>query len=427
MPDLTEQLLPDMRAHRLPGFNLGGDYVYPDYEGRSLVNVPASICLWLGVPTIGASPLAAQLTTSLQGQYQNVILILMDALSLNLFTKLLNAGKIPVWEKLIEGGILAPLTSITPSTTAAALTSLWTGTGAIEHGIVGYEMWLKEYGMVVNSILQAPMSFRGGVGSLEKTGFEPESFIRPTLLGTHLSNHGIESHGFQHQSIARSGLSRMLLQDVKVSPFRSQSDLWSNLRSLLRNNPDERKFVWVYWGEVDYFSHNYGPDDERTMNELVNFSDQLGALFLDQLNPAIRTDTLLILMADHGQINTQPDPHYDLSNHPGLTRRLHIMPTGENRLAFLYLRPGQGEAAREYIERTWPGQFAFLDPVFAVEAGLFGIGEPHPRLFDRIGDLIVVARGSAYWWWSKGRDHLEGRHGGLSADEMLVPFLAAGL
>ena len=159
MPDLTKQLLPDLQSHRLSGLNLGGDYVYPDYEGRSLVNVPASICRWLGAPTIGAVPLVPQITEPLQDQYQNVILILMDALSLTRFNKLVHTGKIPVWEKLAEDGILAPLTSITPSTTAAALTSLWTGSGASEHGIVGYEMWMKEYGMVVNSILQAPMSF----------------------------------------------------------------------------------------------------------------------------------------------------------------------------------------------------------------------------------------------------------------------------
>jgi hypothetical protein len=85
------------------------------------------------------------------------------------------------------------------------------------------------------------------------------------------------------------------------------------------------------------------------------------------------------------------------------------------------------EAGREYIERSWPGQFTFLDPVFAVEAGLFGPGPYHPRLFDRLGDLIVLARRDAYLWWSNKKDHLFGRHGGLSPDEMLVPFLGVNL
>ena len=120
-------------------------------------------------------------------------------------------------------------------------------------------------------------------------------------------------------------------------------------------------------------------------------------------------------------------PHYDLRNHPSLVRRLHILPTGENRLMYLYLRPGQGEAVREYIERTWPNQFVFLDPAFAVSAGLLGPGKPHPRLHDRLGDLLVLARGNAYMWWANKDDHLYGRHGGLSPDEMLVPFLAVRL
>ena len=104
-----------------------------------------------------------------------------------------------------------------------------------------------------------------------------------------------------------------------------------------------------------------------------------------------------------------------------------IMPTGENRLASLYLQPRQSETVREYIERAWPGQFALLEPTFAVESGLFGPGEIHPRLYDRLGDLIAISLGDSYLWWSPNADHLLGRHGGLSPDEMLVPFVAAEL
>jgi hypothetical protein len=62
-----------------------------------------------------------------------------------------------------------------------------------------------------------------------------------------------------------------------------------------------------------------------------------------------------------------------------------------------------------------------------VECGLFGPGEKHPRLLERLGDLLIVAKGHAYLWWSASEDHLLGRHGGLSPEEMLVPFLAVRL
>ena len=100
-------------------------------------------------------------------------------------------------------------------------------------------------------------------------------------------------------------------------------------------------YAWVYWGELDHLSHIYGPDDERTVAEFASFSTAFERLFLSRLSPELRRDTLVILTADHGQINTQKYSNYDLNHHPEFTRRLHLQPTGENRMAYLYLRPGQ--------------------------------------------------------------------------------------
>jgi hypothetical protein len=124
---------------------------------------------------------------------------------------------------------------------------------------------------------------------------------------------------------------------------------------------------------------------------------------------------------------THPDPHYDLRNHPNLIRRLHLQPTGENRLAYLHIRPGQTEAVSEYIERAWPNQFKQIDSNYAIESGLYGPGKRHPGLTDRLGDMIVAARGAAYLWWANKDNRIYGRHGGLHPLEMLVPFLAVRL
>ena len=68
-----------------------------------------------------------------------------------------------------------------------------------------------------------------------------------------------------------------------------------------------------------------------------------------------------------------------------------------------------------------------VDPETAIQSGLFGPGEVHPHLRDRVGDLIALAQNNAYLWWSRSENPLLGRHGGLSELEMLVPFLAAPL
>jgi len=431
MPDLSRDLLPAIQNHRLPGLNLGPEWIYPNYLGRSILNLPASVCRIFGLPEIGAAALEeSYLALAMDGsqpEIRKVIVILMDALALHRLQQWIASGQAPIWAELARQGILAPLTSIVPSTTSAALTSLWTGQAPSVHGITGYEMWVKEYGMVVNTILHNPSSYRAGAGSLTSAGFSPREFLPLLTLGSHLADYAVQCYAYQHVSIIDSGLSRMFFNDVKLRGVVNATDLWINLREMFEDRAQERFYSWVYWGEVDTFSHRYGPDDERPAAEFANFSLAMQRLFLDRLSSQARDGTLLILTGDHGQITTPIDPYYDLSNHPGLTRRLHIMPSGENRLAYLYIRPGQTEAVREYLERTWPNQFMILESVYAAEAGLFGPGEQHPDLLSRIGDMIVFSRGEAYLWWANKANYMLGRHGGLHPSEMLVPFLAVRL
>jgi hypothetical protein len=427
MSDITPEILPRMKAHRLAGLKLDGDFIHPDYHGGSILNLPSSICLALDAEPLGAVPLRPELTVISSTAVRRVILILVDALSLHRLQRWMSDGTSPVWSHLAKQGKLAALTSIAPSTTATALTSLWTGRSPAEHGIVGYEMWLKEYGVVSNMILHTPISFENDAGSLGKAGFKPEQFLNLSTLGTHLETYGVRSYALQHRSIIRSGLSQMFFRDVDVHGYLTSTELWVNLRHLVETNPNVRQYMWVYTGQLDHFSHYYHPDDERTMAEFSEFSRAFEQNFLEQLSPTIRQGTLILLTADHGMLATQKSSHYDLRNHPGLSPLLHILPTGEHRLMYLFIKPGQADHVRSYFDQTWPGQFTFLDPSEAVAKGLFGPGTPHPRLADRLGDLIVAARDEAYLWWADKENPLIGQHGGLSPEEMIVPLLTVML
>ncbi len=358
---------------------------------------------------------------------RRVILVLVDALALHRLQRWMADGTAPVWSRLAEQGLLSALTSVVPSTTATALTSLWTAKSPAEHSVVGYELWLKEYGVVSNMILHSPITFENDAGSLARAGFNPEQFLGLPTLGTHLAQYGIKSYALQHRSIIRSGLSQMFLKDAQVHGYLTSSELWVNLRHLLESNPTTRQYFWVYTGQLDHYSHYYHPDDERVAAEFGEFSRAFEQQFLERLSPALRHHTLVLLTADHGMLATQRSPRYDLRNHPELRQLLHILPTGEHRLMYLFTRPGKEAEIREYYQQAWPGQFAFLDPTEAVASGLYGPGSPHPRLSDRLGDLIAMARDEAYLWWADKDNPLIGQHGGLSAEEMIVPLLSVVL
>jgi hypothetical protein len=425
--ELREQLLADLHQPRLPGLGLTEGLVSPAYQGQSILNVPASVSNLLGAGEFGSPALRSEILDALGSGYRNVILVLVDGLGYLRLQRWLGLETFGVWRQLAERGSLTPLTSISPSTTSAALTSLWTGQPAAAHGIAGYELWLKEYGVVANMITHKPFSFEEQTGSLMHAGFAPRDFVGLPTLGEHLASGGVASHAFQHRAILNSGLSDIFFSEVQRHGFANETELWGGVRQLLETKTDEKKFVWVYWDKVDALSHMDGPDAPTVQAAFAAFSAAFHSEFASVLSQAVRQDSLLILMADHGQMATPDNPHYDLRNHPNLNRRLHIKPTGENRLAFLYVRPGQIEAVREYIERSWPRQFQLFDSHYALHEGLFGPGEAHPRMAERIGDMVVAARGSAYLWWGDKPNPLLGRHGGLTPEEMLVPFLAARL
>ena len=400
----------------------------PEYEGGSILNIPASVGEILNVSGFPNQPLNPGILETFSSQVDNLILVLVDALAYHRLEEWLNEDPELPWHKIAENGILAPLTSICPSTTCAAITSFWTGRPAAEHGIIGYEMWLKEFGIVTNMIEHKPITYRARGGGLELAGFEPESFLNIPSVSDLYHQQGIETHAFQHFAIINSGLSRMFMGDAVRHGIRSSTDMWIGIRELLESRRNQRKYIWAYWDSLDGISHLYGPDSERARAEFFSFSASFRNHFLNKLDPTLHENTAVILTADHGMITTDRDnSHYHLINHPEFLDMLHLRPTGENRLAFLHVKPGKHDQIREYMDRAWPDEFLLLEPQKAVEEGMFGPGSPHPELPNRMGDLIVAAKGDAYWWWADKPNPLIGRHGGLSSEEMMVPFLGGRL
>ena len=57
MLDLIPELLPKIQAYRLPDLDLGDGFIYPYYDGLSILNLPTSVCKLLGVPLLGRRPL----------------------------------------------------------------------------------------------------------------------------------------------------------------------------------------------------------------------------------------------------------------------------------------------------------------------------------------------------------------------------------
>ena len=89
MSAITPEILSRIKAYRLPGLELDGDFIHPDYLGGSILNLPSSICQWLDVEPLGVAPLRHELTATVSNGIRRVVLVLVDALALHRLRSLL--------------------------------------------------------------------------------------------------------------------------------------------------------------------------------------------------------------------------------------------------------------------------------------------------------------------------------------------------
>lgn len=425
MIDLTQTLSARIISNKLPEINLGSESVHPCYDGLSLLNLPGSIFNWLGAPALPHPALDIPQLNALADGINQVIVCLVDGLSFHRFYEW--AAGFAYFSSLPNDALMAPITSITPSTTSSALTTLWTGRSPIEHGLLGYELFLREYGLVANMITHSPIVTSKPSGQLYPAGFDPENTLHAARLGTLLTQAGIETHAFLNHSIRNSGLSRMHYSDVNIHGYNTVADLWISVQHLVQQPHRQKRFIWCYYPHIDTLSHYNGPDSERVQADFELFMLGLRRFFLESKHSSGRKNTLFLLLADHGQIPTHPDPQSEIHNHPDLIEMLTLFPTGENRLAYFYPRPDHTRAVQQYIHAVWGEEMLCISSAKAARQGLFGPGQALPEAGSRLGEFIAVAQADRFIWFASRPDTMQGRHGGLSAQEMLVPLLALRL
>jgi hypothetical protein len=419
-----------LRARHIPG--LPEQFVLPHYDGYSIANLAPTIAKILGVEMDGtASPLPAHWWRDLGADAQCVLLIVLDATGYLQLERYL-AEERSFFSTLADAGLLLPITSVFPSTTVSALTTIWTGRAPLGHGFLGTKLLLPEQGVLANMLKMAPAAYPPG-GRLEDWGWDPERFFTAPSLGEQLSAAGVDTVAHTRLSFIGSSLTRIFLRGMHdLRGYVGLSDLWLNVRrTLTERRADQRLFVDAYWGGIDNVGHVYGAAGAYLPSALRHLARSFEEDFVAQLPREVQEDTLLIVTADHGQIATPPERVVHLPDHPALWETLLLPPAGESRAAYLYARPGQKGALRTYVTEHLADRFVLLETEKALAAGLFGpVGTLAPDLRVRLGDMVLIAKDDSRLSMRKKKEdgvQLLGHHGSLTPEEMLVPLMMVRL
>jgi hypothetical protein len=412
------------RRNRIGDVELPEDFVMPSYEGYGLANLSPTLLRHFGasIPTAG---LAEEVVGPHLDGSRRVVVILLDACGYLLLKRIVEAEPDHPIRSLIRSGRVSPLTSVFPSTTAVALSTLHTGLPPISHGITGYRMYLPDRGILANMIRLSAESDSRPRQLIREHGGARKLIGVPTIH-ERLSKVRVKSTCMLRKDIARSGLSEMHCTGAEVVPFVSAPDMFVQIRRMMSQSRPARQCVWAYWDALDTIQHQYGVWQDEGEAELRAFAMALDHELLSPLRK-LKEKVTVIFTADHGQVQVNASDVFELKSVPETDQALSVPPSGTGRAGYLNTRDNGwiGRLQKKLGKKGW------VIPSREVEAaGLWGEGRRRSEFRGRVGDAVLVMndrRVSFYPYYEGAKpEHLiGGRHGGLHEEEMLTPFIIA--
>ncbi len=359
----------------------------PDFQ-RSVVNISASLASYLGAPN--DKPVLPELSEALEKGYKNVILLVLDGMGMH-----------PLEQNAAAGGffrrnIAGVLTSVFPSTTTNATTSLQTNTYPMEHGWFGWSLYFEELGRAVN-IFEDVDSHTG----------EPieRDFCRRRLPTV---------------PFYRKTAGEYEVNVVVPSFWREEENryVWTNFEELFSHldcicGKKGKQFVYAYCTQPDSVMHRFGVSSNEA-KEVISALEKGAEAFARR-----KKDTLLIVTADHGQVDI--DGSYDIYLDEELLSLLKYAPYLEARAVAFKVKEGRGEAFCALFLEKYGKDFALFHTEKLIRENYFGGGlvTDHAKL---LGDYIAVGTTHKMMKLTPLGHPFKGHHTSLT-EEMFVPLI----
>lgn len=307
------------------------------------------------------------------------------------------------------------ITSVFPSTTAAALTSLHYGASPATHGMAGYTIYLPAIGRVINLVRFKPVDG----STADPTRLDPRGIVRIPTVFERLRDEGVGSVIVSHQDYASSPLTLAQSRDTEFLGHRTPAEFATRIMEAIEW--PGRRLIFSYWAGLDMLCHTWGPQSDAARLDLRLLQRAIVEGVLGPVSQRHR-DVVVVLTADHGHTVVAAEQQQSLSELARLVGGWTAPPTGERRAVGLSTAVGRRANLVEAVD----GRGVVVPVAEAMLHGLFGPPPHHPELLSRVGDLMVLARQDAsfpYREHGADRAHKPGAHGSLSSDEMLVPLL----
>jgi len=357
--------------------------LYPNYED-SIVNIACSIERYFNIEYKHKT--IKDIDNILDKKKpKNVVVILYDGMGYNLINRILEDNS------FLRKHLIRAISSVSPSTTTAATTSIRSGLTPMEHGWLGWDLYFKKENKIVTM-------FTNKYKDTDKDA------------NTYHLGHKYYPYIEIVDKIKENNYAKNILP-FGERPYFDLNDMLD--RIYYECKKDNKKYLYAYYSNPDSIMHEYGTDSEESIKMFKIINDKT-----EELYNKIDKDTIIIITADHGHLNNEG---ILLDNYPEFKNILDKDIWIEGR--FCSFSTNNKDKFRELFNKYFSKDFKLYTKEEIIESKIFGIGEEHPLFRDSLGDFIAVGITNKYFRYSDKSVNLKSMHAGITEDEMLVPLI----
>ena len=360
--------------------------IKPDWENSNL-NISATLAEFLNVPNCNATlPI---LKEELTKGYKNVVFICFDGMGINPIKK--NLEK----KAFLRKNIVQTLTSTFPSTTTNATTSLATNKLPLEHGWLGWSLHFKELNRNIDIYLNSD----------SQTG-ENVDFIYPISDN---SDYYFDNATTDYEIVAIMPEYCKTKTKNRINT-ESEKELVETIKNVCKK--DGKHFVYAYNPEPDATMHDFGVKSKQAKEKINEINSCVEKLYSEL------EDTLLIITADHGQIDIKG--YTEFYKDKELNDMLECVPYLDARTPAFIVKKGMKQEFEVKFKKKYGKDFKLFQTKDLIEQNYFGKRGNYGKI---LGDYIAVGTYTHKQFISyENMPRFKGHHTSLT-EEMLVPLI----
>jgi len=319
---------------------------------------------------------------------KNVVVLLFDGMGTNLLKRKLEK------EDFLMQHLVTELTSVAPATTTAATTSMMTGLNPVEHGWLGWDLYIKPVDKVVTMFMNK-VKDTGEIAAdydVSRTYYPYKTIIQQIN----------EAGEYTAKDFFPFG----------EDPYTDNDDLTEKI--VEECSKEGKKYLYAYLIHPDSMMHDLGTE-AKEVNEYFKEIGEIVKGIADQLE-----DTLIIVTADHGHLECD---NILLTEYPDFFETLARTTWIESRCCAFKVKEGKEKEFENLFEKYFGKDFILKTKEEVIEAKLFGDGEENKLFRDSLGDYLALAITNKDFRYDERTSVLKSIHAGFTEDEMNIPLI----